>query len=88
MSFRKLRIAWSVVCGIACLLLIVFWVRSVFFACDGVWLRMPDRWVAVVDTISVNDVGVSFGIEGHSEVFEQIAIARITALLERSAHRA
>jgi hypothetical protein len=28
MSFRKLRIAWSVLCGIACLLLIVLWVRS------------------------------------------------------------
>jgi hypothetical protein len=28
MRYRKLRIAWSVVCGIACLLLIVLWVRS------------------------------------------------------------
>jgi hypothetical protein len=28
MRFRKLRIAWSVVCGIACVLLIVLWVRS------------------------------------------------------------
>ena len=28
MRFRKLRIAWSVVCAIACALLIVFWVRS------------------------------------------------------------
>ena len=28
MKFRKLRIAWSVACGIACLLLIVLWVRS------------------------------------------------------------
>ena len=28
MRFRKLRIAWSVGCGIACLLLIVLWVRS------------------------------------------------------------
>jgi hypothetical protein len=28
MTFRKLRIAWSVVCGIACVLLIVLWVRS------------------------------------------------------------
>ncbi len=30
MRFRKLRIAWSVVCGIACVLLVVFWVRSYF----------------------------------------------------------
>jgi hypothetical protein len=28
MRFRKLRIAWSVVCGITCVLLIVLWVRS------------------------------------------------------------
>jgi hypothetical protein len=28
MRFRKLRIAWSVVWGIACVLLIVMWVRS------------------------------------------------------------
>ena len=28
MRFRKLRIAWSVVCGVACVLLIVLWVRS------------------------------------------------------------
>jgi hypothetical protein len=28
MRFRKLRIAWSVFCGVACVLLIVLWVRS------------------------------------------------------------
>jgi hypothetical protein len=28
MKFRKLRIAWSAVCGVLCLLLIVLWVRS------------------------------------------------------------
>ena len=28
MSYRKLRMVWSVGCGIACLLLIVLWVRS------------------------------------------------------------
>jgi hypothetical protein len=28
MKFRKLRIAWSVACGIACVLLCVLWVRS------------------------------------------------------------
>ena len=30
MRFRKLRIAWSVVCGIACVLLVVLWVRSYY----------------------------------------------------------
>jgi hypothetical protein len=28
MGYRKLRIAWSVACGIVCLLLILLWVRS------------------------------------------------------------
>ena len=28
MKYRKLRIAWSVVCGVLCLMLIVLWVRS------------------------------------------------------------
>ena len=30
MKFRKLRIAWSVACGVSCVLLIVLWVRSYF----------------------------------------------------------
>jgi hypothetical protein len=33
LRFRKLRIAWSVGCGIACLLLIALWVRSYQY-CD------------------------------------------------------
>src|SRR3982751_549666 len=28
MTFRNLRVAWSVFCGLACILLIVLWVRS------------------------------------------------------------
>jgi hypothetical protein len=32
MRFRKLRIAFSAVCGVACLLLIVSWVRSYYVA--------------------------------------------------------
>jgi hypothetical protein len=32
MRFRKLRIAWSVTWGIACVLLIVLWVRSYYVA--------------------------------------------------------
>jgi hypothetical protein len=36
MRFRKLPIAWSVACGIACVLLILLWVRSYwwFDTCD------------------------------------------------------
>jgi len=32
MRFRKLRIAWSVGCGIVCVLLIVLWVRSYWWS--------------------------------------------------------
>jgi hypothetical protein len=37
MRFRKLRIAWSVVFGIACVLLMVLWARSYWWSdrCDG-----------------------------------------------------
>src|SRR3954467_10005590 len=31
MRFRKLRIAWSVLCGLACILLIVMWMRSYYW---------------------------------------------------------
>jgi hypothetical protein len=36
--YRKLRIAWSVACGILCLLLIALWVRSYVWR-DGVFIR-------------------------------------------------
>jgi hypothetical protein len=35
MNYRKLRIAWSVGCGVLCLLLIALWVRS-YFATDEI----------------------------------------------------
>ena len=43
MRFRKLRIAWSVGCGIACVLLIVLWVRS-YTVIDSHYCRLTDRW--------------------------------------------
>jgi hypothetical protein len=39
MRFRKLRIAWSVLCGIAFLLLIALWVRSYWWF-DSYYLRV------------------------------------------------
>ena len=33
MRYRKLRIAWSVACGVLAILLCVLWVRS-YFVCD------------------------------------------------------
>jgi hypothetical protein len=41
MRFRKLRIAWSVFWGLACVLLIVLWVRSYFHGDDITWV-LPD----------------------------------------------
>jgi hypothetical protein len=41
MRFRKLRITWSVGCGIACLLLLVLWVRS-YTRHDGIWGRFSE----------------------------------------------
>jgi hypothetical protein len=46
MRFRKLRIAWSVMCGVLAALLIAFWIRSYFWmdTCDiasHVELRSP-----------------------------------------------
>jgi hypothetical protein len=41
MRFRKLRIVWSVFCGIACVLLIVLWVRSYWWV-DIVNARLAD----------------------------------------------
>ena len=38
MKYRKLRIAWSAVCGIVCLLLIVLWVRSYWWR-DYAYIR-------------------------------------------------
>ena len=45
MRFRKLRIAWSVGCGIACVLLIVLWVRSYWWV-DSVSKRVSaTTWI-------------------------------------------
>ena len=41
MKYRKLRIAWSVACGIACVLLIVMWVWSWFTPGRVVIMRTP-----------------------------------------------
>jgi hypothetical protein len=42
MKYRKLRIAFSVTCGIACVLLVVLWVRS-YWIVDEAYLRIPGK---------------------------------------------
>ena len=43
MRFRKLRITWTVFCGIACVLLIALWVRSVSWD-DGSGIRLTSNY--------------------------------------------
>ena len=45
--FRKLRIAWSVVCGIVCVLLIALWMRSYRWR-DGIGGRVLGRYADIV----------------------------------------
>jgi hypothetical protein len=45
MRYRKLRIAWTMFCGIACVLLIALWARS-FWASDNVkWVYSTPRGI-------------------------------------------
>jgi len=46
MKYRKLRIAWSVACGIACLLLVALWVRSHLW-CDMLEYTRGQTYVCV-----------------------------------------
>jgi hypothetical protein len=58
MKFRKLRILWSLGCGIPCLLLIVMWVRN-FWWSDVAWAPLPGGWQVVIASA---DGQVEFGI--------------------------
>jgi hypothetical protein len=57
MRFRKLRIAWTVFCGIACALLIVLWVRSYSWN-DSLFKRLGTREFVI--QISRGDLGIWF----------------------------
>jgi hypothetical protein len=46
MKYRKLRIAWSVGCGVACVLLVLLWVRS-YWTWDIVSYDRPPAFVAI-----------------------------------------
>ena len=47
MKFKKLRIAWSVVCGIACMLLIVLWVWSYWYVQNAVAAPSTDNYLVI-----------------------------------------
>jgi hypothetical protein len=57
MKYRKLRIAWSVGCGLLCLLLIALWVRS-YWASDNVsWVYSTPRGIAA--TVFAGQIQIS-----------------------------
>ena len=70
MRYRKLRIAWSVGCGIACVLLIALWVRSYRYR-EG-WIQEPSGGLRVL-----SQLGVCYfrGSEGYSAKWFSDAIA-------------
>jgi hypothetical protein len=53
MKHRKLRIAWSVACGVLCLLLIMLWVRS-YWQRDAAFHMGVTNW----ETVIVSDEGL------------------------------
>jgi hypothetical protein len=60
MKFRKLRIAWSVGCGILCLLLVVLWVRSYWWM-DVIGLRLVGaRAIAAVSQPGTMELSVAY----------------------------
>ena len=56
LRFRKLQIAWSLACGIVCLLLIVFWVRSHY------WVEQVFVPVTRSSFVSVGSMPNRFGV--------------------------
>jgi len=54
MRYRKLRIAWTVFCGIACVLLLVLWVRS--------YLRLDQVRIPITKSRSLELVLVQSGV--------------------------
>jgi hypothetical protein len=60
MKYRKLRIAWSVVWGVAAVLLIVLWVRSYWIA-DGVFGPVTSKY-----GLALSSVPGSLGVHVYS----------------------
>jgi hypothetical protein len=76
MKYRKLRIAWSVGCGIICLLLIVLWVRSFNWFDDLAFLFDNSQSMVAVQSapgslcVTWQDAGLdTFSEEYYSRIF-------------------
>jgi hypothetical protein len=82
MRFRKLRIAWSVLCGIACVLLIVLWVRS------HRWVDQVFVPVTQTGYICLGSMPDAFGVgltgESPSGTLEKISMPTIAWLFATS----
>ncbi len=65
MRFRELRIAFSALCGISCVLLIVLWVRSYWWS-DGVKVYHAPQRMAQLKSLGAS-VHASFGHYSGSE---------------------
>jgi hypothetical protein len=63
MRFRKLRIAWSVGCSLACLLLIVLWVRSYW---TSYFFRSMNSIVCVACDSNLGEIECSFWRAGQA----------------------
>ena len=57
MKYRKLRIAFSATCGIACVLLVVLWVRSYWWVDD---FRSPSPNIAIKSLPGRLEVGAAY----------------------------
>src|SRR3954470_16105716 len=63
LRFRKLRIAWSVFWGLACVLLVVLWVRS-YWRFDTVTAWIPERGLTTSSS-AVGRVAIQFYNRAH-----------------------
>jgi hypothetical protein len=70
MKYRKLRIAWSVVCGVLCLLLIVLWVRS-FSYHDIAALRITPQRSCTIDSVRGALIAVEIPVPMAWELFSR-----------------
>jgi hypothetical protein len=56
MRFRQLRIAWTVLCGIACVLLIALWVRS-YWRADDLVITMTKTYQFEIQSVPGRCIG-------------------------------
>ena len=75
MRFRKLRIAWSVFWGLACVLLVALWVRS-YFGWKQIKCPVPFTHGLVVDSLH-GDVRLSVLWKAHETVIHQWSIESV-----------